>query len=394
MVEPSTEAQLNDLHDRPTVVAPRVPTPDGAMGRGLAQLSQHYHAILQARALFYPVAYRFVRELGRGRQGVVFKGLRQGARGCVTRHAIKVFDPSIYPNAKKYWTDMGRIAAQASKMQSLNSPHLVSPDIYEEYNGIGYLQMGMVDGVGLRYLMDGQHIERARARSTPEEWARLFDAIFHVNGGSTSIQPGVAIHIMRRALRGLEVLHELGFVHSDVKPANIMIDRLGTVKVIDYGRGAFTNEQQAFLLGTPNYMAPEQHRREAANPASDLYAVGLVGLEMLRGEPLVKNQNGKPNENDLLAYKLKLCDILPDLLPDYVRRNEAFVGVLRKFLHPDPAKRYASAEVAEAGRGGLILVHKQLAQMGQDTEYGRELENYLSKLVDPRTGEVSTEDEA
>ena len=103
-------------------------------------------------------------------------------------------------------------------------------------------------------------------------------------------------------------------------------------------------------------------------------------------------QNGKVNENDLLAYKLKLCDILPDLLPDYVRRNEAFVGVLRKFLHPDPAKRYASAEAAEAGRGGLILVHKQLAQVGKDTEYGRELENYLSKLIDPRTGEVSTDD--
>lgn len=392
MLEKPTDTDADDLHNKQTVIAPRSAVVDAAMGRGLAQLTQHYQAILQAKALFYPVAYRFVRELGRGRQGVVFKALRQGARGCITRHAIKVFDPGIYPNAKKYWTDMGRIAAQASKMQSLGSPHLVSPDIYEEYNGIGYLQMGMVDGVGLRYLMDADHIPRARRDSSAEEWARLYDAIFHEGSGRVAIQPGIAIHIMRRVLRGLEVLHELGFVHCDIKPANIMVDRLGSVKVIDYGRGAFTNEQQAFLLGTPHYMAPEQHRREAANPASDIYAVGLVGLEMLRGEPLMKFKDGKPSENDLLACKLKLCDILPDLLPDYVRRNEAFVGVLRKFLHPDPSKRYASAEAAEAGRGGLILVHKQLAQAGQDTEYGRELENYLSKLIDPRTGEVSTDD--
>lgn len=377
--------------EQTTVAAPQGGAPTAVLGRGLGQLISNYQGVLQARAIFYPVAYRFTRELGRGRQGVVFKGLRQGARGCMTRHAIKVFDPSIYASAKKYWTDMGRIAEQTSKMQVLDSPHLVSPDIYEEFNGIGYVQMGMIDGVGLRFLMDGDHVARARGRSSQEEWARLFDVIFHEVDGRLAIQPGIAIHIMRRVLRGLESLHELGFVHCDIKPANIMIDRLGTVKVIDYGRGAFTSEQQTFLLGTPQYMAPEQHRREPTNPASDLYAVGLVGLEMLRGEPLLKNPGGKPNENDLLAYKMKLCDTLPDLLPEYVRRNEAFVGVLRKFLHPDPAKRFASAEAAEAGRGGLILVHKQLALAGKDTEYGRELENYLAKLIDPQTGEVSTE---
>ena len=67
--------------------------------------------------------------------------MRQGARGCVTRHAIKLFDPSIYGSAKKYWTDMARIAAQTSKLQLVKNPALVAPDIYEESNGIGYIQM-------------------------------------------------------------------------------------------------------------------------------------------------------------------------------------------------------------------------------------------------------------
>lgn len=360
------------------------------VGKGMPQLISNYRAIIQARTIYYPVAYRFTKELGRGRQGIVFLGLRQGARGCVTRHAIKVFDPSIYPNAKKYWTDMGRIAAQTSKLQTLKSPNLVAPDIYEEYNGIGYVQMERVDGIGLRYLLDGQHLPRVRSLSSPKEWSTFTDVVFRLTGNRMSIQPGVAIYIMRRVLRALESLHDLGFVHCDVKPSNIMIDRLGYVKLIDYGRANVVNEKLSFLLGTPLFMAPEMHRREPASIQSDIYSVGLVGLEMLRGEPLMSGT--RFNESDLLQYKLTLCQRLPEILPEHVRRNNEFVQVLSRFLDPDPRKRFSSAQEAESGPGGLILVHKQLALLGQDTEYGRELEGYLTKLVNPRTGQVETED--
>lgn len=366
-------------------VSPAVPS----AGKGTAQLVANYRAITQARAIYYPVAYRFIKELGRGRQGIVFLGLRQGARGSITRHAIKVFDPGIYPNAKKYWTDMGRIAAQTSKLQTLKSPNLVAPDIYEEYNGIGYVQMERVDGLGLRYMLDGAHIERTRRRSTAEEWSTFTDALFRLENKRLSVQPGIAIYIMRRVLRALESLHDLGFVHCDVKPSNIMIDRLGYVRLIDFGRANIINEKLSFLLGTPLFMAPEMHRREYALVQSDIYAVGLVGLEMLRGEPLMGPRG--VTEADLLNFKLSLCDRLPQLLPEHVRRNQEFVQAMRRFLDPDPRKRFQSAQEAESGPGGLILVHKQLALLGKDTEYGRELESYLAKLVDPRTGQVEAE---
>ena len=370
-----------------------LPTPRGEVpfpsGKGMSQLVANFNAIVEERAIYYPVAYRFLRELGRGRQGIVYLGLRQGARGSVTRHAIKVFDPGIYANAKKYWTDMGRIAAQTSKLQTVKSPNLVAPDIYEEYNGIGYVQMERVDGVGLRYLLDGTHLERVKARSTAKEWSTFTDALFRLENGKLSIQPGVAIYIMRRILRGLEILHELGFVHSDVKPSNIMIDRLGYARLIDYGRANVINERMSFLLGTPLFMAPEMHRRESALIQSDLFSVGLVGLEMLRGEPLISSRSF--SESDLLTMKMTVSSQLPQLLPQHVSRNEQFVQAMRRFLDPDPAKRFASAQEAESGKGGLILVHKQLALLGQDTEYGRELENYLDKLVDDRTGQVETE---
>jgi len=359
---------------------------EGPGGKGMAQLIANYKAILDAQAIYYPVAYRFTRELGRGRQGVVYLGMRQGARGSITRHAIKVFDPAIYPNAKKYWTDMGRIAVQTSKLQTIKVPNLVAPDIYEEYNGIGYLQMDSITGVGLRYLLDGEHLERARQNSRPEEWASFTDVIFRIKDGRVAIQPGVVIYIMRRVLRALEGLHDAGYVHCDVKPANIMIDHLGYVKLIDYGRATLVNEKGSFLLGTPVYMAPEMHRRQPAMVASDIYSVGLVILEMLRGEPLISGPIS--SENQLLTVKMDLAKKLPDLVPDHVRQNEVFVAVLRRFLDPDPARRYGNAQEAESGKDGLLAVHKQLALAGKDTEYGRELENYLSKLVNPLTGSL------
>lgn len=368
-----------------TETIPRGPAP----GKGTAQLVANFKAIIEARAIYYPVAYRFLRELGRGRQGIVYQGLRQGARGSVTRHAIKVFDPGIYPNAKKYWTDMGRIAAQTSRLQQVRSPNLVSPDIYEEYNGIGYLQMEMINGAGLRWLLDGDHLEKAKRASTPAEWSRFTDVIFRLDGDQVAIQPGIAIYIVRRVLRGIEQLHQLGFVHCDIKPANIMIDQLGYVKVIDFGRAVTHEEQITFLLGTPMYMAPEVHRRERALVQSDFYSAGLVLLEMLRGKPLAPPDQ-RLNETELLNLKLKLFDDLPDYLPEHVRQNARFVDVMRRFLDPDPHRRFADAQEAESGKHGLIIVHKQLALAGKDTEYGRELEDYLSKLVHPTTGQIET----
>jgi len=381
VMEPTRDGSDYDLGQ------PGAPFPPG---RGTTQLVANFRAIVDARAIYYPVAYRFIKELGRGRQGIVYLGLRQGARGSVTRHAIKVFDPGIYPSAKKYWTDMGRIAAQTTRLQTVKSPNLVTPDIYEEYNGIGYVQMEMVDGVGLRYLLDGKHLDHVKKNSTAQEWASFTDVIFRLDNGKVSIQPGVVIYIARRVLRALETLHDLGFVHCDVKPANIMIDRLGYVKTIDYGRAMQLNEKLSFLLGTPLFMSPEMHRREKATVQSDIYAVGLVILEMLRGEPLMKGAS--LTEAELLAFKLRLPEKLPELLPEHVRQNVKFVELMRRFIDPDPSKRFSNAQEAESGRQGLIIVHKQLALLGKDTEYGRELENYLSKLVDPRTGQIETEE--
>ncbi len=352
-------------------------TPFTSTTMTLGQLQENYEAIIRAKAIYYPAAYQFLKELGRGRQGVVFLGLRQGARGCVTRHAIKLFDPANYPSPELYWTDMGRIAAQTSRLQAMQSPNLASRDTYEETCGIGYLQMDGIDGVDLKQFLDGTHLTTSRLRSTPDEWARFTDVIFRLDDRKVCVQPGIAIYIMRMMLRGIEALNSAGFVHCDVKPGNVMIDRLGYVKLVDFGRAVQIGEKSNWLLGTPIYMAPEIHERKPPQVQSDIFSAGLVFLEMLRGEPVC---NPGMDEDELLPFKLKLAERLPEFLPDYVRQNERFVHTLRKMLAPNREDRFSSVSEVDSGPDGLAHVHKQLVRAGKDTEYGRELEHYLSKI--------------
>lgn len=369
---------------RIVIPAPATNATDGPMG--LSELQTNFGRIVAASTIHYPVAFRLQRELGRGRQGRVYLGLRHGARGCVTEYAIKVFDPALYRNTEEYWTDMGRIADQVSRMQRLYSPNLAASHSYDETLGIGLLTMEAVDGLDLERLRDPGHLAVARARCGARGWARLTRALFRQDDGPLRLQPGLVVHILRGALRGLERLHEAGFLHADVKPGNIMLDRLGYPKVVDFGRAVRVGEAVTFLLGSPLYMAPEAHRREPGRVQSDLYSLGLVALELLRGERL--NERPDANEDALYAAKLDLPARLEGWLPSYVRENERLVGILRRLLDPDPTRRFASAREAEVGEHGLVVVDKQLIKANLDAEYERDLAAYFDKLADPGHGRV------
>lgn len=354
--------------------------------RDRERLIENFEQVVADQVIYYPVCYRFAEEIGRGRQGVVYMANRQGGRGCLTRHAIKVFDPGIYSSPALYWTDMGRIASQISVMQRLRSPNLVSMETYDEVNGIGYLQMELINGVDLRYLLTGKRMDQVAQIMDPQEWETMREAIFRQDNGKLAIQPGVAIYLMRLMLKGLEALHDAGFIHSDMKPSNVMVDQFGYVKVIDYGRAVKPREKVSILLGSPLYMAPENHRREAASEQSDIYGVGMVGLELLRGEPLVDARS--MTEEDLYNFKMNLPDYFEDLLPGYVRENKEFVRVLAKFVDPDPEKRYANVVAAETEQEGLRIVHRQLSALGKDIDYTRLMGSYMSRLCRLRRGEI------
>lgn len=373
-------------HPATEMEVPSLPPADKPQLMTMETLCRNYHAIIHAKGIYYPVAYQFPRLLGYGHQGHVFLALRQGARGCITENAIKIYNPALYGSAQEYWTDMGRIAAQISRMQRIQSPNMVSRHSYEETYGIGYVEMEAVDGLDLSRLMKRSLLNLAMTRSTQQEWDKFSQSVFRLDDNRMRLQPGFVIYLLRGILRGLERLHAMGFLHFDLKPGNIMVDRLGSVKIIDFGRALMTNENLSFLFGSPLYMAPETHRRESGSAQSDLYSVGLIALELLAGEPLVTDSN--TSESELLDRKMTLTNHFDSILPSYVLENTALVGVLSKLLAPDAANRYASARAAEIGDSGLAVIDKQLIYAGLDTEYAHDLSDYLAKLVDPQTERI------
>lgn len=369
------------VDDDETVLESTPPSPP--VDPDIRRLIANYQGIIQKRGIEQPIPYQFSRELGKGRQGVVFLATRQGGRGCHTRHAIKIHDPGIYSSAEKYWTDMGRLASQVSKLQPVHSDNLVTRDTYDETHGIGYLQMAVIDGIDLQYLLSGSHLAIARSQSTDEEWEYFMNTLFRLEEARFMLQPGVALYILRKILMGLMVLHDANYLHADIKPSNIMIDRMGSVKLVDFGRAVEIGEKISILLGSPIYMAPETHRLEPGRAQTDLFSAGMVALEMLTGQSLQACND--MDDETLLQFKLFLHGQVESLLPPNLQKSKRIVRLLKRFLDPKPEQRYSSAREAEESYYRLRGIYREIG-MDADAEYDRELLTYLHKITDPNTG--------
>lgn len=317
--------------------------------------------------------------LGRGRQGVVFKVVCSSFPNCETRHAIKVFDPSLFAENRHYDVEMLRIAKQVSVLQQLYHPNLVQCESFFEYDQMGMLIMELIEGVDIRSLMNPEAHRELYRRLPAEEWAHYNSVVFGPE--RHSIQPGIAFYIIRKVLRGLEILHRTGYIHCDIKPSNVMIDRFGTVKIIDFGRATQINDPRDHFLASPMYMAPEVHRRHSISPQSDIYSCGMVLLEMLHGGHVIDMY---ATERQIYEFKLKLPDQIGEFLSKQLRRNKQLMNILRGMLAVDLHERYETAEDADVGTTGANLIHKQLAKADLDTDYGLELETYLAHRI-PRS---------
>tara|TARA_A100001037_G_scaffold272428_1_gene268573 strand:+ start:260 stop:1402 length:1143 start_codon:yes stop_codon:yes gene_type:complete len=331
----------------------------------LGDLDCQFEEIIERRWIETTIRHQLNGKIGRGRQGIVFQTSRLGSRNCQTSHALKLFDPRIYDSADDYWIDMGRISTQVSHLHATRSPHLVNCDFYEETERIGFVQMERIDGIDLSGFLSS-----ARHRPPGNN-----DIFFNLYNGRPCVQPGVAIYIMRQILAGLETLHSAGYLHCDIKPSNIMIDPLGYVRVIDLGRAQRIGESEPPRIGTPHYAAPELHSGEPATVQSDLYSVGLIGLELLTGQKVFPERH--PSGSSLTRRKRSLLDHLRRYLPPYVRCNQELVSILKRFLAPEPEDRFTSAARAEICGGGLATVHKQLTRMNIDSDYRRDLHHLL-----------------
>ena len=154
-----------------------------------------------------------------------------------------------------------------------------------------------------------------------------------------------AINIACQICAGLREAHAQGIVHRDLKPANIMIDQNGTVKIMDFGIARFARESSQMtrtMVGTPEYMSPEQVELKAVTPRTDIYSLGLVLYEMVTGAQAFSGETAiSVAVQQIRKAPKRPSEIVPTLPPDVE-------AVILKCLRKEPAKRFQSVDELDA----------------------------------------------
>jgi serine/threonine protein kinase len=251
--------------------------------------------------------------LGRGGMGMVYRAFDRELGETV---AIKVLRPDV---ARESFRNEQRFRSEIRLARRVRHRNVCS--VYGDGvdRGLLYICMELIEGENLAGLArEGSGLPQAEAWSATLQVAD-----------------------------GLRAIHEVGVVHRDLKTANLMRDRAGTVKVMDFGiakqhgpgAGGATVTATGALMGTPEYMSPEQLRGDEVDFRSDLYSLGVVVYELFTGSPPFRGDTP-------VATIVKQLQDAPDLglsaLPKALR------PVLGRALAKSPGDRYASAD--EMGR--------------------------------------------
>ncbi|AIY02390.1 serine/threonine protein kinase [Arthrobacter sp. PAMC 25486] len=218
-----------------------------------------------------------------------------------------------------------RFRAEAKHTALLNHDGIANVFDYGEEDGSAYLVMELVPGEPLSTLIEREHVLSA-------DWT---------------------LSMIAQTARALSVAHAQGLVHRDVKPGNLLITPEGKVKITDFGIARLADQvpltQTGQVMGTAQYLAPEQATGQLATGSSDIYALGVIGYECITGH---RPFSGESQIAIALAQVNDAPPPLPDTLPRPVR------ALLMSMLAKDPANRPANAlklaEAAEAIRSGDI----------------------------------------
>jgi type II secretion system protein E len=274
--------------------------------------------------------YQIQRELGRGGMGVVYLAIDSRTGGEV---ALKILPPTMADRST-----VARFHREGVAQSKLKHPNIIEVYEAESKDGCHYIAMEFARGKTLRAMVK--------------------------QSGHLGFKK--ALEISAQACDALDYAHGLGFVHRDIKSDNIMVTGSGQVKLMDFGlvriTGATIVTQSGVVVGTPEYMSPEQISGEEIDERTDIYSFGITMYEMLTGK--LPFEGGSPQALTMM-HRYEQHQPVRDLVNNLPKEIDEIVA---RALAKDPGERFQSAgDMAEAIRGGLNEI-----QSGKEERNDRE----------------------
>jgi len=262
--------------------------------------------------------FRVIDEVGRGAMGVVYR-----AHDDMLQRTVAIKTVALTGSHKERDTHEARFLQEARAAGGISHPSIVTIFDVGREGDTAFIAMELVEGKDLRDLI-----------------------------ADVSLTPSRSVAIAAAVAEGLSYAHERGIVHRDIKPGNIMVLADGRVKIMDFGIARLVEPavktQTGVLLGSPQYMAPEQIIGQPLDHRADIFSLGLVLYEMLTGSKPFQGE-------DIPELTFKVAN-LPAAPPSHVAPDLPPVMdfIVARALRKRPDERYANAaEFAKDLRAAL-----------------------------------------
>ena len=272
--------------------------------------------------------YQILKELGRGGMGIVFQAYDKQLNEQV---AIKILSPMLSNNSEA----LERMKREVSAARRITHPNVIRIHDISEAGGLNFVSMEYFNGISLK-----DHIKKT---------------------GSLSLMQ--AFNIASQICEGLEAAHRQGVIHRDLKSQNIIINSAGQIKIIDFGLAHTAHLEgmtvSGLIMGTPEYMAPEQVAGKKVDERADLYSLGIILYEIFTGKVPFHGDSAIA-----IGFKQMKEDPPPPRslngqLPEPVER------VILKALAKEPLQRYRSAGELRGDLEGAILEKAPVSSIGE-----------------------------
>lgn len=253
--------------------------------------------------------YNIEKELGRGGMAIVYKAVQESLERDV---ALKVLPQGMTHDRKM----LERFHREAQSAAQLNHPHIVTIFDEGELNGVHFMAMEYLEG------RDLHEIVQEKGPVSPEQ----------------------AVTLIKPVAEALGYAHQQNTVHRDVKSSNVMVTDVGRPVLMDFGIAYAGSDarltQTGTVLGTPEYMSPEQARGNDVDARGDLYSLGVVLYEAVTGN--LPHTGGHPMS---VVYKVLHESYTPprqinDAVPEWLEQ------IIAKLLKKDPEERYQTGQAA------------------------------------------------